>query len=75
MKGNLIKWKEGPLLGKGSFGEVVKAMGFKDGSIFAVKKLNYISATTGVNLEAVALLKVCLYKFRSLFKYRKKLRY
>lgn len=40
-------------------------MGFKDGSIFAVKKLNYISAITGVNMEAVSLLKVrftCIYK-------------
>jgi serine/threonine protein kinase len=47
--GNLIKWKEGPVIGRGSFGEVIKAMNFKDGSIFAVKKLNYMNSISGVN--------------------------
>ena len=46
------------MIGKGSFGEVVKAMNLKGGSIFAVKKLNIFSSINGVNNEAVANLKV-----------------
>jgi serine/threonine protein kinase len=42
-KGTLIKWKESCVIGRGSFGEVVKAMNIKEGTIFAVKKLNFMS--------------------------------
>lgn len=56
----MIKWKEGSKLGEGSFGEVVRAMNCKDGSIFAVKKLNFISPVTGVNHEVLNGLKVII---------------
>mgnify|MGYP001559293103 CR=1 FL=1 len=48
------------MIGKGSFGEVVKGMNVKDGSIFAVKKLNIFSSVTGVNNEVIKILKVNL---------------
>jgi serine/threonine protein kinase len=46
-------WKEGQSLGRGSFGEVVRAMNIKNGNIFAVKKLNFISPTKGINHEVL----------------------
>jgi uncharacterized membrane protein len=49
VQGNIIKWKEGNIIGKGSYGEVIKAMNIKDGSLFAVKKLSIFSGIGGVN--------------------------
>ena len=47
--GNLIKWKEGSKLGNGSYGEVIRAINIKNATIFAVKKVNFLSVATGVN--------------------------
>lgn len=54
----MVKWKEGSKLGQGSFGEVIRAINVKNATIFAVKKINFLSAATGVNQEIIANLKV-----------------
>ena len=51
--GNLIKWKEGNKIGSGSSGVVHMAQNIKTCSIFAVKKLQFISATSGIDKEAI----------------------
>lgn len=58
LQGNLIKWKEGSKIGTGTYGEVIRAINVKNATIFAVKKVNFLSAVTGVNQEIIANLKV-----------------
>lgn len=45
-------------MGSGTSGEVYSAMNVKNGSIFAVKQLNIISMSSGVDKEAIIKLRV-----------------
>jgi serine/threonine protein kinase len=64
--GNLIKWKEGKRLGSGTSGEVFTAMDINKWMIFAVKKLQFISASSGIDKEAIFKLKKEIEVYRKL---------
>jgi hypothetical protein len=55
--GDLIRWKMGPLLGYGVFGDVVQAFNLANGEILAVKRLLLQKNIGEFNNEAISALK------------------
>lgn len=55
--GNLLKWTQGPRLGFGVFGDVLKAINCKTGEILAVKRLGIRKNMNEFNKEAIESLK------------------
>jgi serine/threonine protein kinase len=52
-----VKWQEGKKLGSGTSGEVYVAMNIKNNTLFAVKKLQFMTSS-GIDKEAIMKLRV-----------------
>jgi len=57
--GKKIAWKQGDLIGYGSFGEVYRAMNCLTGQIFAVKKI-HVNKAFGINKASLKEIQVLL---------------
>ena len=56
--GNIIKWREGDILGLGSSSIVYSAINTKDNSMIAVKKFKVVSDVTGIDQNKLKIVKV-----------------